>query len=102
MKRQKEIYAKKVKYKVSTADRIISVLTYVIYTIFAFVCVYPFYYIFINTISSNDLSQRGKVLFWPKELHFNNYKQVMQSVVSVLLLCGTNGISKLVRGEGFI
>ena len=78
MKRQKEIYAKKVKYKVSTADRIISVLTYVIYTIFAFVCVYPFYYIFINTISSNDLSQRGKVLFWPKELHFNNYKQVMQ------------------------
>lgn len=39
MKRQKEIYAKKVKYKVSTADRIISVLTYVIYTIFAFVCV---------------------------------------------------------------
>ena len=67
-----------VKYKVSAGDRIISVVTYVIYSIFAFVCAYPFYYIFINTISSNDLSQRGKVLFWPKELHFNNYQQVMQ------------------------
>ena len=67
-----------VKYKVSAGDRIIGVVTYVIYSIFAFVCAYPFYYIFINTISSNDLSQRGKVLFWPKELHFNNYQQVMQ------------------------
>lgn len=78
MKRQKEVYTKKVKYKVSLTDRMISVLTYIVYTIFAFVCVYPFYYIFINTISSNDLSQRGKVLFWPKEIHFHNYKQVMQ------------------------
>ncbi len=67
-----------VKYKVSAGDRMISVVTYVIYSIFAFVCAYPFYYIFINTISSNDLSQRGKVLFWPMELHFNNYQQVMQ------------------------
>ena len=78
MKRQKDVNATKVKYKVGMVDRIISALTYIIYTIFAFVCVYPFYYIFINTISSNDLSQRGKVLFWPKELHFNNYQQVMQ------------------------
>jgi len=27
---------------------------------------------------------------------------ILKSVVSVLLLCGTNGISKLIRGEGFI
>ena len=52
MKRQKDVYTKKVKYKVGATDRIISAITYVIYTIFAFVCVYPFYYIFINTISS--------------------------------------------------
>ena len=51
----KEPKIKKTKYKVSIGDRIISILTYVIYSIFAFVCVYPFYYIFINTISANDL-----------------------------------------------
>lgn len=69
---------KKVKYKVGVGDRIISIVTYIVYSIFAFVCAYPFYYIFINTISSNDLSQRGKVIFWPKEVHFNNYIQVIK------------------------
>ena len=45
---------------------------------FSFICVYPFYYIFINTISSNELSQRGKIIFIPKELHFQNYIDAFQ------------------------
>ena len=65
-------------YKRSFSDHLMSVITYIVYTFFAFVCLYPFYYIFINTISNNDLSQRGKVLFWPKEIHFTNYVQVFQ------------------------
>ena len=68
----------KKKYKTSFSDKLISVITYVVYSIFAFACVYPFYYIFINTISSNDLSKRGKILFWPQEIHFTNYTKVMQ------------------------
>ena len=74
----KEPKTKKIKYKVSIGDSIISILTYVIYSIFAFVCVYPFYYIFINTISANDLSERGKIVFWPKGIHFTNYLNVMK------------------------
>ena len=74
---KKEV-VKKNHYKVSISDRIISVITYIVYSVFAFVCAYPFYYIFINTISANDLSERGKVLFWPKGLHFSNYEKVMQ------------------------
>ena len=66
------------KYKVNVGDRVMSVLIYVIYAIFAFVCVYPFYYIFINSISNNDISARGKVLFLPKEIHFTNYTRVGQ------------------------
>ena len=65
------------KYKTSVGDKLISVITYVIYSFFAFVCVYPFYYIFINTISNNDLSKRGKIIFYPIEVHFENYKSVM-------------------------
>jgi putative aldouronate transport system permease protein len=49
------------------------VLTYFFFAFFAFVCVYPFYYIFINTISSNVLSAKGLILFLPKEIHFKNY-----------------------------
>ena len=69
---------KKVKYKVSLGDRMISVVTYIVYIFFAFVCAYPFYYIFINSISANDLSERGKILFWPQGVHFNNYAQVLK------------------------
>lgn len=67
-----------IKYKVSFGDRLISVITYIVYTFFAFVCAYPFYYILINTLSANDLSERGKVIFWIKGFHLTNYKQVMQ------------------------
>lgn len=66
------------KIKMSAGDRVISVVTYVIYSIFAFVCLYPFYYIAINSISNNDLSQRGKVILYPLEVHFTNYAQVFQ------------------------
>ena len=69
---------KKHKMKMSAGDRVISVLTYFIYSLFALVCVYPFYYIAINSISNNDLAQRGKVILYPLEMQFTNYKQVFQ------------------------
>ena len=60
----------------SFTDRLISVITYVVYAIFAFVCIYPFYYIFINSISANNLSERGKVILYPIGIHFQNYINV--------------------------
>ena len=60
----------------SVGDRIISVVTYIVYAFFAFVCAYPFYYIIINSISNNNLSERGRVLFWPMEVHFRNYTRL--------------------------
>lgn len=69
---------KKHKMHVGILDRLISMITYAVYSIFAFVCVYPFYYIFINSISANNLSERGKVLFWPLEIHFTNYINVLK------------------------
>ena len=65
-------------HKKTVEDYIISIATYTIYTFFAFVCVYPFYYILINSVSANDLSERGKVLFYPLKFHLSNYKQVMK------------------------
>ena len=69
---------KKHGYKTSTSEKVMMTVVYVVYSFFAFVCVYPFYYIFINTISANDLSERGKVIFWPKGFHLTNYQKVMQ------------------------
>ncbi|BCK00938.1 carbohydrate ABC transporter permease [Anaerocolumna chitinilytica] len=75
---EKQPKYKKKKMKTSLGDKILSTVTYIIYTFFAFVCVYPFYYIFINTISANNLSERGKILFWPQGLHFTNYVNVLK------------------------
>ena len=66
------------KYKTSVGDKLISVITYIVYAFFAFVCVYPFYYIFINTISNNDLSKRGKIILYPVDIHFENYKSALE------------------------
>ncbi|MBP5532441.1 MAG: carbohydrate ABC transporter permease [Lachnospiraceae bacterium] len=66
------------KYKTSLGDKLISVITYIVYSFFAFACLYPFYYIFINTISNNTLSNQGKVIFLPQDIHFENYKRVFQ------------------------
>ncbi len=73
---RKHYKTKKRKMIVSPEDRLITAISYFVYTLFAFVCFYPFYYIFINSLSANDLSERGKVLFWIKGLHFKNYVDV--------------------------
>ncbi|OBZ18028.1 ABC transporter permease [Bacillus sp. FJAT-27264] len=51
---------------------------YMVYTVFMLFCIYPFYYIFINSISSPDAIISG-VYFWPKELTFDTYRQLFQS-----------------------
>ncbi len=61
------------KIHVSLTDRLIDLLTYILFAIFAFLCTYPFYYILINTISANDLSAKGEIIFYPKGLHIQNY-----------------------------
>ncbi|MBB6638045.1 carbohydrate ABC transporter permease [Cohnella thailandensis] len=53
-------------------------LNYAFFILFTFLCVFPFYYLFINTISSNDLSARGLVTWYPKEIHFENYVQILK------------------------
>lgn len=68
-----ESVKKKKRQKQSVSDALISVAIYIFYAAFAFICVYPFYYIFINTISNNDLSQKGMIIFLPQGIHFENY-----------------------------
>lgn len=53
-------------------------INYTVFTIITIICVFPFYYLFINTISNNDLSSRGLVMFYPQGLHFTNYIDVFK------------------------
>ncbi|MBO7663980.1 MAG: carbohydrate ABC transporter permease [Clostridia bacterium] len=62
----------------SVSSRIFDICNYLFFALFTLLCVYPFYYIFINTISDNTLTARGLVLFYPEGIHFSNYTQVMK------------------------
>ena len=70
------VETKKKHVKRDLGDQVINVITYIVYAFFSFVCVYPFYYLIINSISANNLSERGKVIFIPHEIHFTNYQNL--------------------------
>lgn len=66
------------KRKRSIADIVFNCINYTFFGVFTLICAYPFYYLIINTISANDLSANGSIIFWPKQIHFENYVQVLQ------------------------
>lgn len=66
------------KIQTSTGDKVFSVINGLVFLILTLICIYPFYYMFINTISANDLSAAGAIQFLPKGIHFDNYKALGQ------------------------
>lgn len=74
--RWKQTSRKKKHY--SGSDVSFNIVNYLIFGLFTLICVYPFYYLIINTISANDLSSNGMINFIPRGLHLENYKQILQ------------------------
>ena len=74
-----KLYAKKhkKKYKSTPGDIVFNVINYTIFTIFTLACIFPFYYLFINTISVNDLVVKGVINFVPRGINLNNYKTLL-------------------------
>jgi ABC-type sugar transport system, permease component len=66
------------KIKKTYGDLIFNIINYSIFFILALLCIYPFYYIIINTISSNVLSANGDIIFYPRKIHILNYVQVIK------------------------
>ena len=59
--------------KTVAGNLIFNILNYLFFTLFAIACFFPFYYLFINTISDNDLVSSGAVKLFPRGIHFGNY-----------------------------
>ena len=74
-KKAEALYEKKHKkrYKKSNGDWVFDILNHAFFAIFTLACIFPFYYIFINTISNNDLVRKGAINFIPRGIHFKNY-----------------------------
>lgn len=54
-KNQQEIHFK----KTSTSDKVFNVVVYAVMILLAFMCFYPFYYVFIYSISDPTLAQQA-------------------------------------------
>lgn len=80
------------KIKYSVGDHIFQAINYAVFTLITLICVYPFYYIVINTISDNKLVDLGRVMFYPIGIHFDNYVNIMK-----LPNMGTGAINSVAR-----
>ena len=69
----KELSAKSNRHKYNVGDIIFFILDYFFFTVFTLACLFPFYYLFINTISDADLVTKGMINFVPKGININNY-----------------------------
>lgn len=79
-KAEKQYYkTHKVGYKRTAGDVIFDVLNYTFFITFTIICIFPFYYLFINTISNNELVSKGLINFIPRELNINNYINLIKA-----------------------
>lgn len=79
-KAEKEYYkTHKKSYKLTPGDIVFNVLNYTFFIIFTLSCIFPFYYLFINTISSNDLVSKGLINFIPRGINFDNYLSLLNA-----------------------
>ncbi len=66
-----------IEYRSTIGDRIFMIIDILFFVVFAFICIFPFYYIFINTISDNSLVNAGVITLLPKGIHFSNYISII-------------------------
>ena len=71
--KKRELSAKSNRHKYNVGDIIFFILDYFFFTVFTLACLFPFYYLFINTISDADLVTKGMINFVPKGININNY-----------------------------
>lgn len=73
-KREKAYYKKHKKmYRTKPCDVVFNIFNYIFFSAFTLTCIFPFYYLFINTVSDNELVKRGLINFYPKGFNVDNY-----------------------------
>lgn len=65
--------------RLDRTEIIFKVLSYVLLTLFALCCLYPFIYVLSASISSRAAVDGGKVFLWPVEFTIENYKAVFNN-----------------------
>lgn len=61
------------KWRLTPGNITFNILNYLFFTVFTISCLFPFYYLFINTISDNEMVKTGQIALIPHGLHLHNY-----------------------------
>ena len=85
--------------KKTLKDYLFDAFLYLFFTLFTLLCVFPFYYIFINSISGNSLVDKHAIFFYPRQIHFTNYVSVFK--ISTLPRAAFISISRTIIGTLF-
>lgn len=79
-KAERKYYSKNKRvFHLTTGDVIFNILNYTFFIVFTLSCIFPFYYLFINTISSNELVRTGNINFIPRGIHLDNYISLLNA-----------------------
>ncbi|MDE7161279.1 MAG: carbohydrate ABC transporter permease, partial [Anaeroplasmataceae bacterium] len=72
-----------------TSEIIFKVLAYVLLTLFAIACLYPFIYLISASVSSVEAMDKGSVYLWPVGFQIKAYQQVFADSMFWLSYCNT-------------
>lgn len=59
-------------------DVVFNIINYTFFALFTLLCIFPFYYLFINTISDNQMVTLGQITLFPRGIQLENYVQVLK------------------------
>lgn len=94
------------RYKTRPSDIVFDIFNHLFLIVFSLSCIFPFYYLFINTISNNDLVRAGQITLIPRGIQFQNYLSLMnvpdigqsfkvsllRTVLGTVLMVGASGL----------
>jgi putative aldouronate transport system permease protein len=66
------------KHHYTAGDITFNMINYTVFFLITLICIYPFYYLVINTISSNQLSANGLINWYPQQIHWKNYSDIFK------------------------
>ncbi len=107
MSEEKVVIAKKHHKPLKAGDVVFNIINYTVFAVFTLICLFPFYYLFINTISDNELVRKGLINFIPRGIQFGNYLRLLSvndlfGSFIITLLRTVLGTMLMVMASGFV
>lgn len=75
--------------RLDRSEVIFKIASYVILTIFALACLYPFIYLLSASVSSRDAMNNGQVYLWPVGFQLDAYREIFATSGFWLSYCNT-------------